>query len=55
MTEREREDKIRRWFRMWLDQTDEGISDLFASDGVYIESWGPEYHGADAIRHWFTE
>ena len=42
MTEREREDKIRRWFRMWLCQTDEGILELFAPDGVYIESWGPE-------------
>ena len=55
MTEREPEDKIRRWFRMWLCQTDEGILELFAPDGVYIESWGPEYHGAQTIRHWFTE
>ena len=55
MTEREREDKIRRWFQMWLCQTDEGILELFAPDGVYIESWGPEYHGAQTIRHWFTE
>ena len=21
----------------------------------YLESWGPEYHGAAAIRHWFQE
>ncbi len=55
MTEREREDKLRRWFQMWLCQTDEGILELFAPDGVYIESWGPEYHGAQTIRHWFTE
>ena len=55
MTEQEREDKIRLWFQMWLRQADEGILELFAPDAVYIESWGPEYHGADAIRHWFTE
>ena len=32
-----------------------GIRDLFAPDAVYIESWGPEYHGADKIAWWFTE
>ena len=51
----EREDKLRRWFAMWLNQTDAGIESLFAPDAVYIESWGPEYHGAQTIRHWFTE
>ena len=55
MTEREREDKIRLWFQMWLRRTDEGILELFAPDAVYIESWGPEYHGLPAIRHWFSE
>ena len=29
--------------------------DLFAPDAVYIESWGPEYRGAEKIRHWFEE
>ena len=51
----EREDKLRRWFAMWLNQTDAGIESLFAPDAVYIESWGPEYHGLPAIRHWFSE
>ena len=52
---KQRENIIRRWFEMWLTKQDTGIRDLFAPDAVYIESWGPEYHGADAIRHWFTE
>ena len=51
----EREDKLRRWFTMWLNGTDAGIESLFAPDAVYIESWGPEYHGLPAIRHWFSE
>ena len=51
----QREAAIRRWFDMWLTKRDTGIRELFAPDAVYIESWGPEYHGADAIRHWFTE
>lgn len=41
-----REEKIRMWFDMWLKKTDHGIMDLFSFDAVYIESWGPEYHGA---------
>lgn len=40
-----REVQIRQWFSMWLDKQDTGIEDLFAPDAVYIESWGPEYHG----------
>ena len=48
-----REEKIRMWFDMWLKKTDHGIMDLFSFDAVYIESWGPEYHGAKKIKHWF--
>ena len=50
-----REEVIRRWFSMWLEAKDSGIEEIFAPDAVYIESWGPEYHGAALIRHWFTE
>lgn len=50
-----RERIIRLWFDMWLQKTDFGISDLFSSDALYIESWGPQYQGAEAIRHWFQE
>lgn len=52
---RERERIIRLWFEMWLQKRDLGIRDIFSPDAVYVESWGPEYHGAEAIRHWFTE
>ena len=50
-----REKKLCRWFSMWLDRHDRGIGKLFAPDAVYIESWGPEYHGADKIKLWFDE
>ena len=49
----DREQKIRRWFEMWLQQSEAGMEDIFDRDAVYIESWGPEYHGLDKIRHWF--
>ena len=50
-----REEKIRMWFDMWQKKTDHGLMDLFSFDAVYIESWGPEYHGANKIKHWFDE
>ena len=53
--EKQRESKIRQWFSMWLDKQDTGIADLFAPDAVYIESWGPEYHGSGKIKLWFEE
>lgn len=51
----ERERIIRLWFNMWLEQKDLGIDDIFAEDVVYTESWGPQYHGRKAVRHWFEE
>ena len=51
----QRENAVRLWFDMWLQKKDLGIPDLFAPDAVYIESWGPEYRGAEKIRHWFCE
>ena len=51
----DREKIIRLWFDMWLDKKDSGISDIFSENTVYIESWGPEYHGATKIKLWFEE
>ena len=53
--EKQRESKIQQWFSMWLDKKDTGIEELFATDTVYIESWGPEYHGNGKIKLWFAE
>ena len=53
--ENQRESKIRQWFSMWLDKQDTGIEELFAPGAVYIESWGPEYHGNRKIKLWFDE
>ena len=47
----DKERTIRRWFEMWLRQSDEGAEELFDRDAVYIESWGPEYHGPVSYTH----
>lgn len=51
----EREKIIRLWFDMWLQKKDLGISEIFSDNAVYIESWGPEYHGSAKIKLWFDE
>ena len=51
----QREARVRLWFDMWMKKADLGMEDLFSPDAVYIESWGPEYHGVEKIRHWFKE
>lgn len=51
----QREHAVCLWFDMWLKKADLGILSLFSEDAVYIESWGPEYHGAQKIKLWFDE
>ena len=51
----QKEQAVRRWFAMWLAGRAEGLEELFAPDAVYIESWGPQYHGLEKICHWFAE
>ena len=47
-----RERIIRLWFDMWLAKKDLGIFNVFSDNAVYIESWGPEYHGSKKIKLW---
>ena len=51
----EREQIVRLWFDMWLARRDLGIDGIFPEDAVYTESWGPQYSGVSAVKHWFRE
>ncbi len=51
----EKENIIRLWFDMLLQQEDKRIDDIFTEDVVYIESWGPKYENRAAVKHWFKE
>ena len=55
MDEQQREEKIRRWFEMWLIQKDLEMENIFDPQLHYMESWGPEYHGLPVLQHWFWE
>ena len=50
-----REKIIRLCFDMRLQKKDLGIEDIFSTDALYIESWGPQYHGVAEVKHWFEE
>lgn len=52
---KEREEIIRLWFSMWLNQKDLGMDDIFTPDVIYIESWGPKYEDRETVKHWFYE
>ena len=53
--ERKKENIIRSWFEIWLHKEDINFQELFKENAVYIESWRPEYHGVEKIKHWFYE
>ena len=46
-----REETIRLWFDMWLQQKDLGIDDIFTEDVIYIESWSPKYENRITVKH----
>ena len=50
-----RDSIIRMWFRMWLDQKDLGIDNIFDDNVVYTECWGPRYSDKKTIKIWFDE
>ena len=51
----EREEKVRLWFDMWLQQKDLGIDEIFTEDVIYIESWSPKYEDRATVKHRFKE
>lgn len=55
MQEKQREEKIKRWFDMWLTGERQELSRLFDKNVYYSESWGPEYHGVAQLERWFDD
>jgi len=49
---------IRQWFELWLevDTADvRTIDNIFSSDIVYTECYGPQYVGTEQLKRWFIE
>lgn len=46
---------IEDYFQAWIDNNQTIIDQVFASNIVYSECYGPEYHGIDEINQWFND
>jgi ketosteroid isomerase-like protein len=46
---------IRRYFDAWLHQDASDLEELFDPNIVYVECYGPEYHGIGQIKRWFSD
>ena len=49
------EEILRRYFQAWLDNDISAVKETFSDNAVYIECYGPEYHGLSQILKWFDE
>ena len=49
MQEKQREEKIKRWFDMWLTGERQELSRLFDKNVYYSESWG---RNTTALHSW---
>ena len=49
------EERIRAYFRAWLDKDATELQGLFAADVEYVESYGPVYRGIGQILRWFED
>ncbi len=49
------EQNIKNYFASWLAKDASVLSQVFAEDAVYYESYGPAYQGLGEIRRWFDD
>ena len=52
---RQREEKIKVWFDMWVGDDITPMEAIFADDVQYTECWGFEYFGKKEIGLWFED
>lgn len=52
---REKEHIIKNYFNTWLTKDGSELKNIFYSNVIYIECYGPEYHGLGDIVRWFKD
>ena len=52
---KKQEEIIKRYFQSWIQKDDSLLGSIFDEDVVYIECYGPEYHGIAQITQWFND
>ena len=51
----QREKIIELFFESWLNNNILNFKKAFASEAIYSECYGPEYHGIETIASWFED
>jgi hypothetical protein len=51
----EREQIIKNYFAAWLNKDNLVLKQSFASNAIYSECYGPEYHSLETIELWFSD
>lgn len=46
---------VKRYMQAWLEKDLEVVKQTFAEHAVYVECYGPEYHGRSQIVQWFKD
>ena len=46
---------VRDYFQSWLVKDGAVLDEIFDENIVYVECYGPEYHGIEQIRKWFRD
>ena len=49
------EQKLRAYFRSWIDNDISVLPEIFSEDVVYTECYGPQYHGLEQLHRWFED
>lgn len=51
----EKEIIIKNYFSSWLNNDYSCLNEIFDDNIIYSECYGPEYHGMNQIKQWFTD
>ena len=50
-----KQDMFLAYIQAWLDNDSRYLSDWFSDDICYRECYGPEYHGIEQLKQWFSD
>ncbi len=51
----EQEKIIIKYFAAWLNKDVSGLKSIMSDNIIYIECYGPEYHGINQVIAWFND
>lgn len=46
---------VQAYYDLWMGKNNSSIEDFFTEDAVYVEAYGPEHLGQEALKRWFAD